>query len=202
MSLFNSGFYTEKDLINAGFKSLGKNILIDKNCTIIGIPNISIGSNVRIDGYTTITAAGRGYLEIGSDIHIAGYCLIASSGGIVMEDFSAISHGTKIYSATDDYSGSYLTNAVIPDKYKNIKYGLVKLEKHSLVGSSCVILPGVTVRQGATVGAMSLVTKDLDEWSVYAGVPAKKIKDRPRDLLLLEKEYLEEKNGRHLRIVN
>lgn len=194
MSLFNSGFYTEKDLSNAGFKSVGSNVLIDKNCTIIGLSNISIGSNVRIDGYTTITSSGEGFLNIGSNIHIAGYCLLASSGGINLEDFSAISHGTKIYSASDDYSGSYLTNAVIPDKYKNIKRGTVSLKRHSLVGSSSVILPGVTIGEGTTVGAMSLVSKDLDDWSVYAGIPAKKIKDRPKDLLALEAEYLGEKN--------
>ena len=111
-----------------------------------------------------------------------------------MEDFSAISHGTKIYSASDDYSGGYLTNAVIPDKYKNVKRGLVTLKKHSLIGSSSVLLPGVVVGEGTTVGAMSLVSKNLDDWSVYAGIPAKKIKDRPRDLLRLEHEYVRE-NG-------
>lgn len=192
VSLFNSGFYTEKDLVDVGFKSIGRNILIDKNCTIIGLNNISIGSNVRIDAYTTITASEGGGLTIGSNIHIAGYCLLAASGGIIMEDFSAISHGTKIYSASDDYSGGYLTNAVIPDKYKNVKRGLVTLKKHSLIGSSSVLLPGVVVGEGATVGAMSLVSKSLDDWSVYAGIPAKKIKDRPRDLLRLEYEYVRE----------
>lgn len=192
MSLFNSGFYTEKDLVDVGFKSIGRNILIDKNCTIIGLNNISIGSNVRIDAYTTITASEGGGLTIGSNIHIAGYCLLAASGGIIMEDFSAISHGTKIYSASDDYSGGYLTNAVIPDKYKNVKRGLVTLKKHSLIGSSSVLLPGVVVGEGTTVGAMSLVSKSLDDWSVYAGIPAKKIKDRPKDLLKLEHEYVRE----------
>lgn len=192
VSLFNSGFYTEKDLVDVGFKSIGRNILIDKNCTIIGLNNISIGSNVRIDAYTTITASEGGGLTIGSNIHIAGYCLLAASGGIIMEDFSAISHGTKIYSASDDYSGGYLTNAVIPDKYKNVKRGLVTLKKHSLIGSSSVLLPGVVVGEGTTVGAMSLVSKSLDDWSVYAGIPAKKIKDRPRDLLKLEHEYVRE----------
>lgn len=192
VSLFNSGFYTEKDLVDVGFKSIGRNILIDKNCTIIGLNNISIGSNVRIDAYTTITASEGGGLTIGSNIHIAGYCLLAASGGIIMEDFSAISHGTKIYSASDDYSGGYLTNAVIPDKYKNVKRGLVTLKKHSLIGSSSVLLPGVVVGEGTTVGAMSLVSKSLDDWSVYAGIPAKKIKDRPRDLLRLEYEYVRE----------
>lgn len=192
MNLFNSGFYTEKDLVDAGFKNIGNNILIDKNCTIIGLHNISIGSNVRIDAYTTITASEGGSLIIGSNIHIAGYCLLAASGGIIMEDFSAISHGTKIYSASDDYSGGYLTNAVIPDKYKNVKRGLVTLKKHSLIGSSSVLLPGVVVGEGTTVGAMSLVSKNLDDWSVYTGIPAKKIKDRPRDLLRLEQEYVRE----------
>jgi galactoside O-acetyltransferase len=44
--------------------------------------------------------------------------------------------------------------------------------------------------EGTSVGALSMVTKSTEEWSVYSGVPAKKIKDRRRDLLALEKEYL------------
>jgi len=191
---FNSGYYTEHDLKDAGFKSLGTDVRIDKTCTIIGLKNISIGSNVRIDGYTTISA-GSGTLEIGSHIHISGYSLFSCAAGIVMEDFSAMSHGSKLYTASDDYVGPFMTNAVVPDKFKNVKTGPIVLKRHSLIGSGVVVLPNVTIGTGTTVGAMSLVSRSTDDWSVYAGIPAKKIRDRPKDLLELERKYLEELGG-------
>jgi len=59
-----------------------------------------------------------------------------------------------------------------------------------IIGTCSVILPGVTIEEGTSVGAMSMVVKSTLPWSVYFGVPAKKIKDRSRDLLDLERAYL------------
>ncbi|MDP0590087.1 MAG: hypothetical protein QS748_13240 [Candidatus Endonucleobacter bathymodioli] len=68
--MFDPGYYTENDLMKADFKSVGKNVSIAKNCTIIGLPNISIGDNVRIDGYCSIIAAGTEYVTLGSYIQL------------------------------------------------------------------------------------------------------------------------------------
>jgi len=77
--LFDPGYYTENDLKGAGFKSIGRNVLIAKNCQIIGLENISIGNNVRIDGYSTLIAAGKGYINLGSFIHISSCCRLSFS---------------------------------------------------------------------------------------------------------------------------
>lgn len=189
MELFNPGYYNEHDLKNCGFKSIGKNVLIDKNCTIIGKENIVIGNNVRIDGFTTITCLRDGYLKIKGNNHIASYCLIAASGGITFEEFSGIAHGVKLYSSSDDYSGKSLTNPTVPLEYKNENIKSICLNKHSIIGSNSVVLPGVDIGEGVAVGAMSLVTKDLDSWGIYFGSPAKRIKNRSKNLLELEKLY-------------
>jgi len=194
MGMFNNGYYTENDLLDAGFASIGKNVLISKDATIVGLNNISIGNNVRIDGYTTITST-RGKLVVGSNIHIAAYCLIASHGGIVMEDFSGLSHGVKLYSGSDDYSGKCLTNPTVPSKYKTEIIKPIHIGRHVIIGSSSVVLPGVKIGEGASVGAMSLVTKSLDEWGVYFGSPVKKLKNRSKKMLELEAQYLEDLNN-------
>ena len=192
MELFNRGYYDENDLKECGFKYIGKNVLIDKSCTIIGEKNIWIGDNVRIDGFTTITCLKDGYLKIKGNNHIASYSLIAASGGIVFEEFSGIAHGVKLYSSSDDYSGNSLTNPTIPSKYKTENIKSIRLGKHSIIGSSSVILPGVDIGEGVAVGAMSLVTKNLDYWSIYFGIPVKKIKNRSKKILELENIYIEE----------
>ncbi|WP_252731946.1 acyltransferase [Paraglaciecola arctica] len=193
--IFEPGYYTEEDLRGVGFKSLGRNVAISKNCTILGIPNISIGDNVRIDSYCSIFATGSGFLTLGSYIHIGGYSALSAGSGIVMEDFSGLSQGVKIYSRTDDYSGKFLTNPTVPQQYTGVVEGQVSLGKHVIVGAGSVILPGTTIGEGASVGAMSLVTKDLDEWNVYFGSPAKKLKRRSKELLILEEQLVANKEN-------
>jgi len=186
---FNQGYFESKELQNFGFKDVGNNVKIAKNATIIGLNNISIGNNVRIDGNVVI-AAYSGFLEIGNYIHIGGCCYLGCAGGITLADFSGLSQGVRIYSGTDDYTGKSLTNPTIPQKYLTVELGQVKLGKHVIIGSGSVILPGVTIGDGSSVGALSLVTKPLDEWGVYFGAPAKRIRSRSKDILKLEEQLM------------
>jgi acetyltransferase-like isoleucine patch superfamily enzyme len=71
----------------------------------------------------------------------------------------------------------------VDEKYKNVHHKSVVINNYSIIGANTIILPGVQILEGVAVGALSLVNKSLDEWSVYAGVPAKKIKVRSRQLL-------------------
>ncbi len=187
---FDPGYFTEHELREAGFRRLGRNVAIAKTCTIIGLHNIEIGDNVRIDGYCTLVAAGAGFARIGSFVHIAGYCGVYAGHGVTMDDFSGLSSGVRIYTATDDYSGRTLTNPTVPEQYKSVQSGPVTLQKHVIVGSGSVVLPGVTAHEGACVGALALVRRNLDPWSVYAGAPARRLGERSRDLLVLEAALL------------
>lgn len=185
---FDIGYYDEERLKDFGFKSLGTNVRIAKNCNIVGIANISIGNNVRIDAFSTIIAAGDGYLNLGSYIHIGGYSAIFAGAGVEMGDFSGISQGVKIYSKSDDYSGRFMTNPTLPSAYTGVIEGMVSIGRHAIIGSQSIIMPGVCVKEGVAVGANSLVTKTTEEWSIYFGSPAKKIKNRKRNPLELEME--------------
>lgn len=190
--LFGPTHYTEDELAEEGFRHLGRNVRIAKNCTIIGAENISIGDNVRIDGYCTLVAAGTGSIQLGSYIHIGGYCTLLAAEGIIMENFSTISWGVKIFTRSDDFSGEYMTNPTVSEQYTNVKRGPVVLMRHCVVGSSSVILPKTTLGEGVAVGALSLVTKSLEPWGIYSGIPVKRIKERSRALLKLEQALLSE----------
>jgi galactoside O-acetyltransferase len=188
--IFKSSYYTEKELKFCGFKTIGKNVKIHENVNIHGVENISIGSNVRIDPYVSIIATGP--VNIGSFIHIGSYCLLIGAEGIVMEDFSGLSQGVKIYTRSDDYSGQHLTNPTVPDKYTKAKKGAVILKKHVIIGCGTVVLPNVAIGEGSSVGALSLVTINLPKWGVYAGIPVKRLKNRSKNLLKIEKELLKD----------
>lgn len=186
---FNQGYFESEELRKFGFKSVGENVKIAKNTTIIGLNNISLGNNIRIDGNVVI-AAYSGSLTLGNYIHIGGGCHLSCAGGITLKDFSGLSQGVRIYSGTDDYTGKSLTNPTVPHKYLKVKIAPVLLGKHVIVGSGSVILPGLTIGDGSSVGALSLVTKSLDEWGVYFGAPVKKLKARSKDMLKLEDELM------------
>ena len=53
-------------------------------------------------------------------------------------------------------------------------------------------MPGVTIATGTSIGANSLVLKSTNPWEICAGSPVKKIKERKKELLILEKEYLKD----------
>ena len=149
-----------------------------------------MGNDVRIDDFTTIS----GNVKLGNYIHIAQFCgLYGGDEGIIMEDFSGLSSKVTIYATSNDYSGNSMTNPMVPAKYKpGDKEAKVVLKKHVIVGVNSVILPGVEIGEGSSVGAMSMCAKSLEPWGIYVGAPAKKIKDRSKKLLELEKQFLEE----------
>lgn len=182
-------FLTEQQLITMGFSELGSNVLISDKASIYGASRIKIGSNVRIDDFCVLSA-GEGGIEIGSYIHIAVYSSLIGAGKITLADFANISSKVAIYSSNDDYSGEYMTNPMVPAEYTNVTHADVTLAKHVIIGSGSVVLPGVTLHEGAAVGSLSMITKDCEAFGVYIGAPAKKIKNRKRELLALEEKFM------------
>lgn len=183
----NSGYYTQEELFALGFASVGKNVLLSQYARIYGAQNISIGDNVRIDDFVILS----GKINIGSHVHIGASSNITGSDiGVEIKDFCGISNHVRILAISDDYSGETLSNPCIPLEYKNIQKHHIVLERHCIIGSGSVILPNAYLAEGVAVGAMSMVIRKTNPWGIYFGIPAKRIKERKKDLIKLEKEFL------------
>lgn len=174
-----------------GFATVGKNVQISDRASFYGLGCIHIGNNVRIDDFCVLSA-GEGGIQIGNHIHIAVFTSLIGAGKIELSDFCNLSSRVSIFSSSDDYSGATLTNPTVPDKYKNVNHAAVYLGRHVIVGSGSVILPGIRLEEGVAVGALSLVRKNCLPYGIYAGNPAKRIKERNKDLLELEKKFLKQ----------
>ena len=184
-----NSFYSEIELKEIGFSHYGSGVSISRKASIYGADNISIGNNVRIDDFCILS----GKICIHNYIHIAAYsALYGGDKGITIQDFSNISSKITIYSISDDYSGATMTNPMVPDKYKNIQSEEVMIEKHVIIGSGCVVLPGVVLKEGSSFGAMTLINNDSEPWSINVGIPFKKIKARSKELLVLEDIFVKE----------
>ncbi len=184
-----NSFLSEEEIKILGFSHVGQNVQISRLASLYGAGNMIIGDNVRIDDFCILS----GRITIGNYIHIAAGCyLYGGEEGIELNDFVNLSSRIVIYAKSDDYSGMTLTNPTIPDKYKQVVEAKVVLQRHVLLGTGCVVLPGVTIEEGVSIGSLSLINKSLPAWKVCAGIPAKPIKDRKKDLLILEQEFLNE----------
>jgi dTDP-4-amino-4,6-dideoxy-D-glucose acyltransferase len=175
-------YYTKEELVNMGFKSLGINVQISNKCSIYGPENISIGSNVRIDDFCIISAGEKG-IEIGNYVHIACYASLIGAEKISIGNYCGISARCSIYSSSDDYSGQFLFGPTVNSKYKKVENSPVFIADYSIVGANSIILPGVRINEGVAIGALSLVNNSLQAWSIYAGVPVRKLKSRDNGLL-------------------
>lgn len=184
-----TSFYSDEELKELGFKEIGKNVSVSRFARFYGIEHIILGDNVRIDDFV-ILSTNENQIKIGSYVHIACYACIFGQGGVEIGDFSTLSSRVSLYSLTDDYLGGGLTNPTVPIEYRNVCYKKVVIKKHCIVGTGSTILPGVTIEEGASIGAMTLVNNNLEAFGVYIGIPGKLIKKRSQELLKFEKKFI------------
>lgn len=182
-------YYEREQLEAMGFRHLGVNVKLSVMAIIYDCDLIELGDNSRVDDFCVLS----GNICIGKHCHVTPMCLLAGgTPGIYLSDFCTLAYGTKVFAQSDDYSGLTLTNSTIPKKYKKEVFRAVRLEKHVIAGASSVILPGVTVAEGCAIGAGAVLLNGTEPWGIYAGVPARRIKDRLRGLLDLEKLFIDE----------
>lgn len=147
---------------------------------IIGIENIEFGKNIIIDDYVLIYAKEK--IKIGDHVHISNFTSITGGDNLNLGDFSAISQGCRILTATDDFKDFGFGNSTIDNQFRNVNSQPINIGNFCIVGANSTVLPGVTIGEGATIGANSVVTKDLEPWGVYIG--NKKVGTRNKEEVL------------------
>lgn len=184
-----TSFYSEEELTQIGFKAIGENVLISRFARFYHPERISFGDNVRIDDFCILSAGG--IITLGNYIHIAPYTSLIGEGDIVIEDYCSISGRVSIYSSTDDYLGMAMTNPMVPSEYTKVTSLPVILHKHVVIGCGCVLLPGVVLQEGVSIGALSLVKDSCTAETIYMGNPAKPVAKRLQQYHKLEKRFEE-----------
>ena len=107
-------------------------------------------------------------IQIGENVFINSNCNFQDQGGITIGNNVLIGH--RVVIAT-------LNHAQKPSQRQDMHPLPVKIEDNVWVGSGSIILPGVTIGEGAIIAAGAVVTKDVEKNTTVGGVPAKKIKD-------------------------
>lgn len=179
---------------------MGDDVQIYPRAHIVSPEVVSIGNSVIVDDFVFLV----GGLEttIGSFVHLASFSSYLGRGRLVIEDFVSISSGARLYTGIDDFSGGSLVGPGVPEPYRQPTRSFLHVGKFALVGANTVVFPGVTLGEGCAIGALSLVNRDCEPWTIYGGVPARPIKERQRDRIVeLEHQLrkdLFDKNGRYV----
>jgi acetyltransferase-like isoleucine patch superfamily enzyme len=194
MAGWNAEFLDTQEVEALCLGAVGRNVLIHRTAVLVNCAAIFLGDHIRIDPFVLISAGEQ--VRIGRNAHIAAYVSIVGAARIELGDFANLSMGVRLLSATDDFSGAHLMGPTIPERYKSVHSAPVAIGRHVIVGAGSVILPGCGIGEGAAVGALSLVNRPLDPWMIYAGAPVRPLRERRRDLLQLEAEYLAETTHR------
>jgi acetyltransferase-like isoleucine patch superfamily enzyme len=137
-------------------------------------------SDIRIGNYSIIgkgcyflAKPNEGYIRLGKNVSVNDYCFITSCYGITIEDNVRIAELVSIR----DYDHEFLDRNK-PIRLQGFRGGKIKIGEDSWIGRGVIITSGVTIGRGCVIGANSVVTKDIPDWSIAVGVPAKVIKTR------------------------
>ena len=148
------GYIPSQTLRHVVYKMFG--LKIGKDSVIYGRAEIRAPQNIRIGKNTIIGSRaildGRGELEIGNNVNF--------------------STGVWLWTAQHDKN----------DPYFGAAYGKIIVKDYAWISCRAIILPNVVVGEGAVVAAGAVVTKDVPPYAIVAGIPARKMGERNKDL--------------------
>ncbi len=166
------------DETRSPFAHLGVGAIVYALAKIVSPEHLSLGDHSTIDDFVFLNAGRR--TEIGRYVHIACHASVIGGGELDIGDFAVVATGARVLTATDSVGDGAFMSTHAPDELRHLVDGPVSIGAHGFVGANAVVLPGVTIGEGAVVGAGSVVTRDLEPWTVHAGAPARLLRARPR----------------------
>lgn len=188
-----TSFLNRAELEEFGFAAIGSNLMISRFAKFYKPEFLTLGSNVRVDDFSIISVGAES--SIGDHVHISAQTGIFASEGFSIGSFSTISGRVGVYGQSDDYSGEWLTNPTIPGNFRKVTKSFVSIGDHVIIGSNSTILPGARIAEGVAVGANSLVSQATAPWGIYAGTPARRIKERSQRILDVQIQLSESELG-------
>ena len=158
------------------FKKCGNRLKVGKNCRINNAKNICVGNNVVIDNNVELLVGGvnervQGVLSLGDYVHLSKFNCIGCCGKIVLENHVRLAPYVHITDRNHSFDNIQMPIWQQPIIIKDVYIG-----SETWIGFGAQIMPGVHIGRHCVVAAGSVVTKNIPDYSVVAGVPAKIVK--------------------------
>ena len=155
------------------FAHLGDGVVFERGVLVFHPENIEIGRDVYIGHGAILKAYHKNKMIIGEGTWIGQQCFLHSAGGITIGRNVGIGPGVKILTSVHAEEGIDR-----PILHSRIEFAPVVIGDDSDIGVGAIILPGVAVGRGVQVAAGAVVSRDLPDYSVAAGVPARILRNR------------------------
>ena len=155
-------------------KRLGSGLTIGKNVSVIHPETFEVGERVFIGEQTIIQGRFDGRCVIGEGVWIGPQSYF-DARDLVIEDFVGWGPGAKVLGS--EHTG---VPADVPIVRTDLEIAPVRIGAWADIGVNAIILPGITIGRGAIVGAGAVVTKDVADFDIVAGVPARVIRSRKK----------------------
>jgi acetyltransferase-like isoleucine patch superfamily enzyme len=156
------------------FKHIGEEVIIENGVKVFNPENITIGNNVYLGHNCYIKGYFKNEMKIDDHTWIGQETFLHSAGGLTIGKAVGIGPYVKIFTSEHKDDG----NLDKPIIFNELEFKPVILKDGCDIGYGSIILPGVTVGEGAIVGAGSVVTKNIPDFEIWAGVPAKLLRKR------------------------
>ncbi len=183
--LRNLRTYLKNELVYYRLVRRLENPDIRKPFFVISPERLKIGKNVLIQRYNHFHCGGmpwsigKGSITVGDNCWFSENNILYGAGEIEIGDWSGMGPGAMVFSSRDDYSLKY---AKLPHIVH--QFGKITIGSYVRIFSSVVISPGVTIGDGAVIGANSVILHDIPPWTIAAGNPARVIRERGEDIPL------------------
>lgn len=147
-----------------------------KKCIVYGYRNSEGKYLKRCRIASTAMISNKKKFKIDDNVWINHYVRIDTTGGVEIGEGCQIGYGTCILSHSSHISIRltgihYMENR--PEDRPGYVFKPVKIGKYSFIAGGCYIMPGVTIGKGCVIGVNSVVTKDVPDYAIMAGSPAK-----------------------------
>jgi acetyltransferase-like isoleucine patch superfamily enzyme len=152
---------------------LGKNVVLEAGVLIFHPENVEIGDDVYVGHNTILKGYYKNRMEIAGGVWIGQQCFFHSAGGLKIGRNVGIGPAVKII--TSYHEGKDAEKPII---HTPVIFKPVVIENDADIGTGAIILPGVTIGKGAQVAAGAVVSRDVEQYTVVGGVPARLIRKR------------------------
>lgn len=150
---------------------------------------VKIAKTARIDAFVKIEG-GQG-VSLGEFVHIGtGSCINVGGGRVIFEDHSGCSVNCSVAGATADWSFLY-ASAAEPSEHHHTRRYLTRICAFAILFMGAIIVPGITIGEGAIVKPGSVVYDDVPAWKIVQGNPARVVGTRN-----VSQKVQHESNGR------
>lgn len=170
------GFVLRQRYYRRRLGQMGRGVVIDPQVSISHPENIYLDDFAYL-GRNLSLVSPEGYIKIGKRCHINGWIL--GHNGVEIGDY--VGSSAIILSATDSHKGGHrMAGPMLPPEQRAVQGGKVVIGRDAFLGQYSIIMPRVTIGEGAIVAPLSLVVSSVKPWTIVMGVPAKVVGTREK----------------------